>query len=55
MTAAPAPGDRWRAGLYRIKRPRGDAGANEFLAWSLTRAERGFHDPERFGYLKFER
>jgi len=54
-TAAPAPGDQWRAGIYRIKRPRGVKGADEFLAWSLTRGERGFHDPERFGYLQFQR
>ena len=29
--------------------------ADEYLAWSLTRAERGFHDPERFGYVQFLR
>lgn len=54
---APSPGDRWRVGLYRIKRPggpaRADKTADEFLAWSLTRPERGFHDPERFGYVRF--
>ena len=26
---------------------------DEYSAWSLTRAERGFHDPERFGYIQF--
>ena len=26
---------------------------DEYSAWSVTRAERGFHDPERFGYLQF--
>lgn len=26
---------------------------DDYLAWSLTRAERGFHDPERFGVLQF--
>jgi hypothetical protein len=82
----PQAGDRWRTGLYRIKRPGGAAKAgeiarleldlkgtaagqrtaverrlralradDEFLAWSLTRPERGFHDPERFGYLHFLR
>jgi cellulose/xylan binding protein with CBM9 domain len=55
---APARGDRWRAGIYRIKRPggplRADRAADEYLAWSLTRADRGFHDPERFGYLLFD-
>ncbi len=82
----PRAGVRWRAGLYRIKRPGGAAKADaitrlegekrraapaqlnqleqrlhalraddEFTAWSLTRPERGFHDPERFGYLEFLR
>ncbi len=70
----PKPGDRWRVGLYRIKRPGGAAKAeqiaallqsgdkagaeklranDEFLAWSPTRPERGFHDPERFGVMEF--
>jgi hypothetical protein len=55
VTSAPNTGDRWRAGLYRIKRPgRGTRGQeNEFSAWSLTRADRGFHDPERFGIIEF--
>jgi hypothetical protein len=84
VTGAPKPGDQWRAGLYRIKRPGGPAKAeridalvregrsasperrteieqklkelradDEYSAWSVTRAERGFHDPERFGYLRF--
>jgi hypothetical protein len=86
VSAAPAAGSRWRAGLYRIKRPGGiakaeqlaslgqelksaDAGRkmaieqrmkelradDEYSAWSVTRPERGFHDPERFGYLEFLR
>jgi hypothetical protein len=86
VNAAPAAGNTWRAGLYRIKRPGGVAKAqqltslvdelktadasrktaieqrikelratDEYSAWSLTRAERGFHDPERFGYLEFLR
>ncbi len=84
VTAPPKPGDEWRAGLYRIKRPGGPQKAariaelvaespdaytdrkgaierelrelrstDDYLAWSLTRAERGFHDPERFGVLQF--
>ncbi len=84
VTRAPAPGDRWRVGLYRIKRPGGVAKADridalraerraatearaaaidtelralraddEYSAWSLTRADRGFHDPERFGIVTF--
>lgn len=26
---------------------------DEYSAWSVTRPERGFHDPERFGYIWF--
>lgn len=86
VSAAPAAGNRWRAGLYRIKRPGGVAKADrlaslvqelksadngrrmaieqrmkdlraddEYSAWSVTHPERGFHDPERFGYLEFLR
>jgi hypothetical protein len=84
VRAAPKPGDRWRVGLYRIKRPGGPAKADqiaalladlqsaspeqkvgieeklkqlrandEYSAWSPTRPERGFHDPERFGIVEF--
>ncbi len=84
VSAAPKPGDRWRVGLYRIKRPGGPGKASqitrlleeqksasaarqaeiervlaqlrstdEYSAWSPTRAERGFHDPERFGVVEF--
>ena len=28
-------------------------GDDEYSAWSVTRADRGFHDPERFGILQF--
>jgi hypothetical protein len=34
----------------KLKELRAD---DEYSAWSLTRAEHGFHDPERFGYLQF--
>jgi hypothetical protein len=27
--------------------------ADEYSAWSVTRADRGFHDPERFGIVTF--
>lgn len=84
VARAPAPGDRWRVGLYRITRPGGVAKAaridalqaerraasperqaiidrelahlrsdDEYAAWSVTRAELGFHDPERFGVVTF--
>ena len=84
VRTAPAPGTRWRVGLYRIERPGGIAKGeqlarlaaerqraseprrsaidaviealradDEYSAWSVTRPERGFHDPERFGYLEF--
>jgi hypothetical protein len=59
VSAVPQAGDRWRVGLYRIKRPGGprqpNTPENEFTAWSLTRAGRGFHDPERFGIVEFVR
>ena len=41
----------WKAQIdARLKELRAD---DEYSAWSLTRAERGFHDPERFWYLQF--
>ncbi len=79
----PSTGERWRVGLYRIKRPGGTVKADqmarllreleraperkaeieerlrqlrstdEFTAWSPTRPERGYHDPERFGIVEF--
>jgi hypothetical protein len=27
--------------------------SDEYSAWSVTRPDRGFHDPERFGYVQF--
>jgi hypothetical protein len=36
----------------RVKELRAD---DEYSAWSVTRPERGFHDPERFGYWEFRR
>jgi hypothetical protein len=59
----PAPGDRWRLGLFRVERPRasregkllGRAEAEhlaQFQAWSPTYKET-FHRPERFGVLEF--
>jgi hypothetical protein len=84
VTSAPRPGDAWRVGLYRIKRPGGVAKAgridalvkerreatderkaaldellrtlradDEYSAWSVTRPDLGFHDPERFGTVTF--
>ncbi|WP_239492538.1 carbohydrate-binding family 9-like protein [Luteitalea sp. TBR-22] len=84
VSAAPAIGDTWRVGLYRITRPGGVEKAaridalveerraaaedrraaidatlrqlradDEYAAWSPTQADRGFHDPERFGRLVF--
>ena len=26
---------------------------DEYSAWSVTRADLGFHDPERFGVVRF--
>ena len=47
----PRAGERWRANLFRC------VGAGEgrgYLAWRPTHApEPSFHDPEKFGYLRF--
>ena len=60
----PAPGDRWRAGLFRMERPRVRArdGAllsrddadhlAQYQAWSPTNRD-SFHRPERFGVVLF--
>lgn len=84
VSGAPAVGDAWRVGLYRITRPGGVDKArridalvderrlasderkaaievhlralradDEYAAWSPTQADRGFHDPERFGRVVF--
>ena len=45
--APPHPGDTWRINLYRC-----DRAHDAFLAWNPTRA-RSFHQPERFGLLRF--
>jgi hypothetical protein len=64
MTLPPVPGQRWRAGLYRVERPRvspedgapiprGDANPlTQLQAWSPTHLD-SFHIPERFGVLEF--
>ena len=46
----PAPGDVWRGSFYRFNRDRG--GEPEPLSWSPTIFP-GFHQPARFGYLRF--
>jgi len=61
VEGAPAIGDRWRVGLYRIERPGGAARAkeempeleakDEYLAWAPT--EKSFHEPAKFGYVEF--
>jgi len=50
LSAAPKPGDQWRAALFRIKQA---SGGVEQTAWSPPRAERGVHDTERFGLFLF--
>ncbi|HEU4431489.1 MAG TPA: carbohydrate-binding family 9-like protein [Myxococcota bacterium] len=54
--APPKPGERWRANVLRIDRPRGARGqGGEFSAWSPTFAEPAdFHVPDRFGALELE-
>ena len=46
----PAPGDVWRGSFYRFNRDRD--GEPEALSWSPTIFP-GFHQPARFGYLRF--
>ena len=49
---APAAGDVWRGSFYRFNRDHdGDA---EPLSWTPT-VWPGFHQPARFGYLRFEK
>jgi hypothetical protein len=49
-TRTPGDGDVWRANFYRFNRDRG--AAVEQLSWSPT-VWPGFHQPTRFGYLRF--
>ncbi len=49
VSEQPRPGDEWKVGLYRIERP--DDGEPQLLAWAPT--ERSFHEPERFGTVRF--
>jgi hypothetical protein len=46
----PQPGDVWRGSFYRFNRDRD--GDPEPLSWSPTMLP-GFHQPARFGYLRF--
>jgi hypothetical protein len=46
----PAPGDVWRGNFYRFNRDRDRE--VEQLSWSPT-VWPGFHQPSRFGYLRF--
>jgi hypothetical protein len=48
----PKPGDVWRGNFYRFNRDR-DREAEQ-LSWSPT-VWPGFHQPARFGYLRFSR
>jgi hypothetical protein len=47
---APRPGDIWRCNFYRFNRTTGMPA--EALSWSPTWLP-GFHEPNRFGFLKF--
>ncbi len=47
---APKPGEVWRGNFYRFSRDRG--ADTEQLSWSPT-VWSGFHQPTRFGYLRF--
>lgn len=47
-----AGGDERLAVEAEVEKLRAD---DEYSAWSVTRADRGFHDPERFGIVQFLR
>lgn len=49
--SAPRRGDTWRGSFYRFNRDHD--GEPEPLSWSPTVLP-GFHQPSRFGYLRFE-
>jgi len=46
----PKPGDVWRGNFYRINRDKNQP--DELLSWSPTLLK-GFHQPSRFGYIRF--
>jgi hypothetical protein len=48
--ATPKPGEVWRGNFYRFNRDQGQE--PELLSWSPTIFP-GFHQPTRFGYLRF--
>ena len=51
----PAPGDRWRFNVFRIKRPHGPAEPERdavYAAWSVPEGP-SFHVPARFRHLVF--
>lgn len=50
--ATPKPGEVWRANFYRFNREKDQP--VEQLSWSAP-ILRGFHQPNRFGYLEFGR
>jgi hypothetical protein len=48
----PAPGERWRANLFRCV---GSGEGRGYLAWQPTRTEQpAFHVPQAFGWLTFK-
>ncbi|HIG30264.1 MAG TPA: hypothetical protein EYQ50_21670 [Verrucomicrobiales bacterium] len=49
--STPKQNETWRAGFYRFNRTGKDQ--VEHLSWSPTRSS-SFHEPHKFGYLKFQ-
>lgn len=49
-TSMPQPGTVWRGNFYRFNRTTGSP--VQMLSWSPT-CLKGFHQPSRFGYLRF--
>lgn len=48
----PSAGSEWRINFHRIDRPEGTQGPRELSSWSPTFGPT-FHDPRRFGRLRF--
>ncbi len=51
----PEKGDTWRLNLYRYNYDRKGDKLKELTAWNMTDSKRGFHAPDRFGWVVFSR
>ena len=53
MNFPPEKGDTWRLNLYRYDYGRKGNKKIELTAWNMTDKKRGFHAPDRFGWIVF--